>query len=257
MAINYILQALIFPPASLILLCLIGLLLISRHPRLGKNLIALSLGLTILFSSKPIAHSLHESLARYGPIDLTQLQSRHPQALVIMGGGARRHALEFAGGDTVSRYTLERIRYGAILARETELPVLVTGGRVMTSEDRPSEAELMAGVLTEELHVPVRWMETESRNSFENAKLSYEMLKPEGIERIVLVTHGFHMMRSVEAFEHVGFEVIPAPTVIPRSGPNPGTPGILDWIPTSGNMQASVMGLHEWLGMLWYWIRYY
>src|SRR6185369_731300 len=60
------------------------------------------------------------------------------QAIVILGGGRRSDSPEF-GGDTVSHYTLERVRYGAQLARQTGLPVLVSGGSVFGEE--VSEAE--------------------------------------------------------------------------------------------------------------------
>ena len=53
----------------------------------------------------------------------------HPMAIVILGGGVRRHAAEY-GGDTLGQLTLERVRYGARVARLTGLPVLVSGGSV-------------------------------------------------------------------------------------------------------------------------------
>lgn len=257
MVINYILQDLIFPPTSLILLALLGLILLKRSPTLGKTLIATALGLLTLFASHPVAHQLTAPLMIHDALSAQQIIDARPQALVIMGGGARRYAAEFDGKDTVARYTLERIRYGAILARQTGLPVLVTGGRVMTRPDRPSEAELMAEVLSDEFQVPVKWIEAESRNSFENAKFSFQMLKPEGITHIALVTHGIHMRRSVEAFEQVGFTVTAAPTVVPRANQDHDQSHILSWIPSAKNLNSSVMALHEWLGILWYRLRYY
>lgn len=257
MAINYILQGIIFPPTSLILLAFLGLLLLKRRPGLGKTLIASALMLLTLASSKPVAHLLTLPLIQYNALSEDQLQADQPQAIVIMGGGARRYAPDYDHQDTVSRYSLERIRYGAMLARKTGLPILVTGGRVFVGADRPSEAELMAKTLEEEFQVPVKWTETESRNSFENADFSYKMLAALGVKRIVLVTHASHMMRSVEAFEHVGFQVSPAPTGLPATGPDAPSPTLKDWIPSASGLYSTFMALHEWLGMLWYRWRYY
>ena len=90
------------------------------------------------------------------------------QAVVILGGGVRRDAPEY-GGDTLATLTLERVRYGARVARLTGLPVLVSGGSVLGGEP---EAKLMAASLEREFGVPVRWVETRSRTTHENAVLS-------------------------------------------------------------------------------------
>ncbi|MBK7593641.1 MAG: YdcF family protein, partial [Betaproteobacteria bacterium] len=71
-------------------------------------------------------------------------QGESAQAIVIPGGGVRRNAPEY-GGDTLGRLTLERVRYGARLAKQTGLPLLVTGGSV-TGNTVP-EAVLMKEAL--------------------------------------------------------------------------------------------------------------
>ena len=129
------------------------------------------------------------------------------QAIVILGGGTRPYAPEY-GGATVGTITLERIRYGARLARATGLPVLVSGGAVRGA---PPEAVLMRNVLVYEFGVPVRWLETRSRNTHENAVKSAAILKGSGIERVILVGHSFDFPRSRKEFEAAGIDVIPAP----------------------------------------------
>lgn len=87
--------------------------------------------------------------------------AREAQAIVILGGGVRRHAPEF-GGETLGRLTLERVRYGARVARETRLPLLVTGGALFGGS---TEAALMKRALEEEFNVAVRWTEERSRDT--------------------------------------------------------------------------------------------
>ena len=53
--------------------------------------------------------------------------------------------------------------------------------------------------------------EAESRNTWENAVFSKEMVRPQPGERWVLVTSAMHMPRSVGIFRQVGWEVIPYP----------------------------------------------
>jgi uncharacterized SAM-binding protein YcdF (DUF218 family) len=56
------------------------------------------------------------ALGRTSPLDLAQVSNA--QAIVILGGGVRREAPEY-GGATLGGITLERVRYGARLARTT------------------------------------------------------------------------------------------------------------------------------------------
>jgi uncharacterized SAM-binding protein YcdF (DUF218 family) len=107
---------------------------------------------------------------------------------------------------------LERVRYGARLARLTGLPVLVTGGSVYGGE---TEAKLMREVLELELGVPVQWAESRSRTTHENAKYSADILRAAGIDRIVVVAHGVDMARARAEFEDFGLKVTPAPTGLP------------------------------------------
>jgi len=98
---------------------------------------------------------------------------------------------------------LERLSYGAFVARHTGLPILVTGA--------PREAVTMQTSLVRDFGVPVRWVENQSRDTFENARYTAQMLKPEGIGRIILITSSTHLWRAVHEYEDAGFEVVPAP----------------------------------------------
>lgn len=51
-----------------------------------------------------------------------------------------------------------------------------------------------------------------SRTTYQNAEFTASLLKPQGIQRILLVTDGPHMLRSFLTFRGFGFEVIPAPS---------------------------------------------
>jgi uncharacterized SAM-binding protein YcdF (DUF218 family) len=150
----------------------------------------------------------------------------------------RRDALEY-GGDTLGRLSLDRVRYGAKVVRETRLPVLVTGGSVFG--DTATEASLMRAALEQEFGVPVRWAEDRSRNTHENAVFSAQMLKRDGVKRIVLVTHGFDMRRARAEFTAAGLEVSPAPTVIPSDF----VMGPLEFLPSVVSLQGSYFALYE------------
>jgi uncharacterized SAM-binding protein YcdF (DUF218 family) len=65
-----------------------------------------------------------------------------------------------------------------------------------------------------ELGVPTEAMVLEglSSNTRQNAQFTADILFPQGINKIILVTSALHMRRAVASFEKQGFTVIPAAT---------------------------------------------
>ena len=169
-----VLAALVLPPVGPLALAIVGALLLGRRPRLGRALVWTGLGLLVALSTWAVANGLLRLVNDGPPVTLTE--ARSAQAIVILGGGVRRNAPEY-GGDTVGRLTLDRVRYGALVARATGLPVLVTGG---AAGDSRAEADVMRETLEREFGVPVRWTEDRSRNTHENAQFTAARLEQEG-----------------------------------------------------------------------------
>lgn len=234
------LAGLVLPPTGPLLLALCGLLLLGRRPRLGRTLAWLGF-LTLFALSLPVvSHLLLQALDQTPPLDFAR--AREAQAIVILGGGVRRPAPEY-GGETLGRLTLERVRYGAIVARRTELPVLVSGGAVHRGS---TEAALMKQALETEFGVKVRWEEANSRDTRSNAIQSAAMLLPLGIKRVLLVAHAFDMPRASAEFASAGLQVIPAPTLVISERFEFEHVGEL--LPGMGALQGSYFALYELLG---------
>ncbi|MCX7181003.1 MAG: YdcF family protein [Proteobacteria bacterium] len=238
-----LLTALILPPTGPVLLALFGLWLTRARSRrwqhAGLTLATLSLLGLFVLSLPIVGNALMAPLEQHPPITKARLQQ--VQAIVILGGGSYYGAPEY-GGDTVGYTTLERLRYGARLARESRLPLLVSGGA--TFGGRP-EGESMREALENDFGVRVRWVEAASRDTAENASLSAPMLKAAGITRIALVSHGLHLPRAIALFRQQGLEVTPAPTAF-----STGSPSIVeDLLP--GGLARSRWALREYLGQLY------
>jgi len=230
-----LITALLLPPTSALLLSMAGLLLLRRKPRLGRALTWSGVLILFALSLPPVSWALSALVNDSPALDLRQ--APRAQAIVVPGGGLRRNAAEY-GGDTVNWLSLERIRYAAVLARETHLPILVTGGSVHGGR---AEAELMRDALEGEFGVPVRWVETTSRNTYENAVLSGRILRAAGVTTVMLVTHGFDTRRARREFAAAGLSIIAAPTVLP--GFTLDTP--LQLLPTMRSLEASTLALYE------------
>lgn len=230
-----LLKAFVLPPTGPLLLAAIGLWMSGRGLRAGRILAWTGIVSLLALSTPPVAYLLLALVDTSPPLDLQR--ARSAQAIVILGGGVRRHATEY-GGDTLGHLTLERVRYGAVVARAIGLPVLVTGGSVFGGEP---EGKLMRAALEREFNVRVRWAEIRSRNTHENALRSAEILGAEHISRIVLVAHSFDMPRAKAEFAAQGIEAIAAPTGIPKWEFD--TP--LDVLPSLAALQSSYFALYE------------
>lgn len=236
-------SVLIMPPLLPFFIIFIGLILVLRHRRGGFVLLWAGLVMGMLAITPA---SVDLALSRLEPAAPLRLdETGDAQAIVILGGGRYFDAQEY-GGDTVSDSTLERLRYGAWLARKTGLPILVTGG---APGGRTPEAQLMKSVLEEEFQIPVQWVEDASLDTRQNARNSAGLLQPADIRRILLVTHAAHMRRARNEFEAQGFVVTAAPTVW-LSSHHRGE--IFAGMPGPRTAQAGWFAWHEWLGLIAY-----
>jgi len=245
MTLQAVLTALLLPPLLLVLAQLAGAVLAWRGWR-GGLLVAILAGVAQLLLATPFAAgtlltSLHPLQGSSGS---------PPGAIVVLGGdGARILQGSEAPGSDVGPLTLERLRAGAALQRRTGLPLLVTGGP--NSADAEPLGIVMARSLRDDFGISTRWVEPAARDTRDNAVLSAALLQPEGIRTVLLVTHGWHMARAVEAFRRAGLAALPAP-VRPDSPPDGRAS---DWVPRPDHLAESWYALREWAGRLVYALR--
>lgn len=173
--------------------------------------------------------------ARYPLWRAEQFAKAPAQAIVVLSGGRELGAQEY-GGATLTGRSIARLAYGIGLAKASQLPMVYTGGNADsgTAEDATkTEAAIAGRIAREQYGYTIKWLEDKSRDTQENAQYTAQLLQPQGIRRIVLVTHVWHMRRSIEWFTRAGFEVQAAPMGFIGSGENaardylPSAPGLL------------------------------
>ena len=238
-----LIAAFLLPPLNLLLILLPGLLLWHKRPRVARILVSSAFILLWLLSTPFLAEALLHSLE--GPSLKSNGNNPPADAIVVLSGGTYFNAPEYAG-DTVGTASLQRLRYAAKLYRDYKIPVLLTGGTPLGNS--VSEAELMKRVLEQEFNTPVQWIEEQSVNTLASASNSYRILQKSGIKRVYLVTHAWHMPRSVQAFQAAGFEVVAAPTSFTTRYQT----DLLAFIPSANALYDSQIYLHEMIGILWY-----
>jgi len=237
--LKYALRGLVLPPAGPLLLAgLATWLLVRRRTgdalrKAAGALLVVSLATLWLLSTPLVAEGLTR-LAEHYPA-LPPGSPVRGQAIVILAGGAARMAPEY-GGPAVGLETLERVSYGAYLARRSGLPVLVSGSA--------PEALGMSATLSRDFGITARWVNGESRDTFDDAQLSARLLKADGVARIVLVTSATHEWRAAQEFESAGLAVEPAPVHVWAAQPRE----LRDYLPDPVGLLHSREALHEVLG---------
>jgi uncharacterized SAM-binding protein YcdF (DUF218 family) len=239
-----LLKQILLPPVCFILLGAAGMLTTKRRGDAGWWGAVVALCLLYALSTPFVADTLLSSLEIYPPLDARAIAASRAQAIVVLSAETTT-APEY-GGLSVGPLTLVRLRYAAYLHARTQLPVLVTGGRLPW--DSIAVAERMKAVLVKEDGVSDVWVEGASTTTRENAVFSAAILRAKGIRRVLLVTHAWHMPRARMVFEQAGMEVVPAPTAFTGRG----DPDAADLLPSAKAVMKSYYAFYEGSGWLYY-----
>lgn len=232
--LKMILRMLLLPPAGPLLVGFIGLLLLRRRPRTARVLLACTLGVLWLLAIPAVADAVTRLAEHFPPLPWSEV--RGTQAIVILGGGGQRPFAPEYGGPAAEPELLERLAYGAYLARRTNLPVLVTGFGI--------EAAAMRASLQRNFDLDPRWVDDQSFDTFQNAQKSAQILERNGIHRLLLVTRATHMWRAVHEFTAAGLDVVPAPVGIPA----PRAAEVQRYLPDAEALNRSTEAIYELIG---------
>lgn len=189
---------------------------------------------------------------QYPHFSLAASKELDPQAIVVLGSGRNLNAPEY-DGETVNQETLARLHYANQLQRQTGLPIISSGGRV-AQVGQPLSAH-MQRILQRDYKAVAPWIEDESIATYEAAIFNFDLLNEKGIQRIILVTHAWHIARAVEAFSKVGFTVVPAPMGYwEKRG---SYSALRAWFPDIHALHANSVAIEETIVRIWYRYLYY
>lgn len=252
-----VLVALLLPPVPFLIAILVGARLVLPRRGWGWGVIVLSVLGLWLTSTYAMGRWLERTLLsvppalsreRIGAIR-NDAKARAGMAVVVLGAGMEPFAPEY-GTSNLEEHSLQRLRYGVWLGRETGLPVAFSGGTGWGQMPGTSEADAAVRIAAEDLDRPLRWTEGESRDTRENAGHIVPLLRRAGIAHILLVTDGWHMARALRHFraagEAAGMQVEAAPMGLATQLQTPG----LEWLPSSLGYRRTREVLHEAVGRL-------
>lgn len=247
-------------PGGLIFLLVLLALLLRKRGRLQTAVLIFTLLVIFLSGNRWVSFALARSIEwRYLPLDPVPTVD----AIVVLGGGTESE--QFPRPLVEVNSAGDRILYAGSLYQQGKAEhILLSGGNISWLSGRTTTpAEEMARVL-ELMEIPrdAMWLQTRSKNTYEDALYSSQMLKENGVETVLLVTSAQHMPRSVALFRHQGIEVIPAPvdyTVTQSNWDNlfrfDLQTTLVNLVPQSGSMSLVSSVLKEYIGMWVYHLR--
>ena len=238
-------------PFNLALLLIFAALLLINFGRRRLGLFPGFLAIAILgVCSSPLSVALYrEHELKYPPVPVSS--SPTADTIVVLGGDVGIPV----SPRTESQLHGNRLLHGFRLFKAGKSPlILVTGGNVFAQEGLEAEAFYSKAILADwGIPEDAIMIETKSRNTHQNAIYSFETLKGQGIDKILLVTNAFHMPRAAAVFRHVGFDVIPSSSSL--SVTDYRQPKLLDWWPSLSNLGKAQAVLREKLGLFVYRLR--
>jgi uncharacterized SAM-binding protein YcdF (DUF218 family) len=175
-------------------------------------------------------------------------------AIVVLGSGSiTARDWDDQRFSTVDQHAATRVAEAARVYRLTAADVIISsGGRVRTTDQaEPTGKTMRDALIVLGVPAPKILIETDSRNTHDEAVIVAPMLARAGVQHVILVTSRVHMRRSLGAFRAQGVQPVPAiarDIVVHRSW-------LTRWLPSDYGLDKSGEAAHEVLGILYYLAR--
>ena len=231
------------PDVLLLAAILIGLSLgRTRWARKGRLLAGSSATLLLLIAVVPVGDWLLAPLEQRFP--RPPERPAHVDGIIVLGGAINPEMTALYGIPSLNRHAERMTAFVALARLYPSAKLVFTGGSGSIIPGRPPEADGAQQLLGELGVDPSRVIfERRSRNTYENAIFSKELVQPKPGEVWILVTSAMHLPRAVGIFRRAGWPVIAWPVDYET-----GSAYDIGF----GHLNAIELALHEWSGLLAY-----
>jgi uncharacterized SAM-binding protein YcdF (DUF218 family) len=229
------------------------LLFIPSLARLGRRWVAAVIVFYLTLSS-PVGTGLLVRTLSNGYRPLASASDAHGATVVVVLGAGSVNLR--AGGRQLSSVTMEaglRVLEAARLFELLNGPLVIASGGVTEHDANAAPESLAIRRALIELGVPADriLLESESKNTRDEATMIKQMLAARGVTNFVLVTSPLHMRRSMLTFEREGMHPIASPAALV-----PDRSRESSWLlPSDLWLQLGDSAIYEWLARAYYWSR--
>jgi uncharacterized SAM-binding protein YcdF (DUF218 family) len=246
--LSKLLPVFIYPLFVALLLAGISLAM-WRFRRTARIALALSIAILWVASMPAFANWLYGGLeARYPAMPIEALV--HADIAIVLGGAIGQPVPPRIVPDL--QEASDRVLEAARLFRAGKVDqILVSAGNLPWLKSAKPEATLIGDLLVE-FGVPrdAIVLETESRNTYENAINSFAIVQSRGWRTALLVTSAAHMPRALSVFKHAGINVVPVSTDVRVTYPL--VENIFDFLPDAGSLARTTDAIKEIVGLFIY-----
>ncbi len=238
------------PSNAIAMLCALGVLLLAtRFRKAGLRILISGVVVLLVIGFSPLSNWVWLPLTERFPA--WSAAGRPPDGIIVLGGAIDPETSQARGSPEMDS-AAERIVVMLQLARRYPAARIVfSGGSANLIQTPVSEAPIV-GDLLEDFGIPSSRfvLESESRNTAENATLTRDLVSPKPGERWLLVTSAYHMPRSIGVFARRAS----------MSRPIGGLAypwlqeGLTPFMTLSAGLGRADMAAHEWVGLIAYWI---
>jgi uncharacterized SAM-binding protein YcdF (DUF218 family) len=227
------------------------MLFVPSLARWGRRWMAAVVAFYAVLSSPIGAGLLARTLTgAYRPITSAS-QARGANVVVVLGAGSINIR---AANRQLSSPTMEaglRVIEAARLFDLLNGPLVIASGGTTEHDERaaPESIAMQRGLIQLGVRAERILLESDSKNTRDEAILVKRMLADRGVTDFVLVTSPLHMRRSMLAFEQQGMHPIASPSQLMPDRSSQ----ISRLIPSEMWLQIGDAALYEWLARVYYW----
>lgn len=240
----------LFLPLPLFLFLGIALILIFIEGKKQKIIALLPLFFLFVFSTKVVSQTLLSSLEGNFPL-VSEKDLPNAEIAIVLGGMVR--TLSASESRPELSDSADRLIDAIRLYRMGKVKKLLFSGgsgELFHQEKKESTVakKVMIDLGVEEKDILI---ESESRNTYENALFSKKILEEEKAKTVILITSAFHMKRSFAIFQKLGLGgVIPFATDYRSSSSDLNLWELL--FPSPNDLEISSFCIKEWIGIAVY-----
>jgi uncharacterized SAM-binding protein YcdF (DUF218 family) len=248
LSVEKIIASFIMPPGLFVILMLIlSTYLLKKSKSVLIKITAITSLLLIFFLSTAFGvQVLLHPLENYAEKNSVNVFEKHP--IVVLGGGLNYYSNNQAAP---SLHSLQRLVKGYQMQRKLKTTLIYSGG-VAIGQKKISEADAAVEFLSslgmdESFYIS----ENKAQSTFENAAYLKKWIEDNEIEKVYLVTSAYHILRSAAVFkaQNIDFLIVHSGFIYDHQF------SWLDYLPNRGALTANLSALHEWIGLVWYYIR--
>ena len=250
MTFHWVLWSLLGPSQILLALPILGAgLLAFGAERSGRAIVVIGAAAVVVLGVLPTAVYIARPLeSRFPPPRLPQ----HVTGIVLLSGSERPSASEVSGEPQVGMSGGRYITTLRLAALYPDARVVFTSGPLQEPGKGRLETQMAVGTqILQNSGIAASRIsyEQRSRDTCDNAFNTFALVRPRAGENWVVVTSAIHMPRAIACFRAAGW-----PNVIAQPADYWALSGAWDLgsFQVTQNLALLDLGLHEWLGLMYY-----